>query len=125
VVNYPKLHSARCTDKHQATHQWFKPVVRIFKNMRNRAVSDGRLAAAVAPSYFLEGMLYNVPDNLFGVSYGQSVTKALVWLRDCDRSTLVTASGRHYLVRAGNSTSWRPEDFEAFIGVMIDQWNLW
>jgi hypothetical protein len=125
VVNYPKLHAARCTDKHQATHQWFKPLVRIFKNMRNRAVSDGRLAAGVAPSYFLEGMLYNVPDTLFGGSYGQSATNALVWLRDCDRSALVTASGQHYLVRTDSSTSWRPEDFETFLAVMIDQWNLW
>jgi hypothetical protein len=101
VVNYPKLHSAKCTSKHQATSQWFKPVVRIFKNMRNRAVADGRLGAEVAPSYFLEGMLYNIPDKQFGGSYVQSVVNALVWLRDCDRTALVTASGQHYLVRVG------------------------
>lgn len=125
VVNYPKLHFARCTDKHQASDQWFKPVVRIFKNMRNRAIAGGRLVAGVAPSYFLEGMLYNVPNNQFGGSYGQSVVNALVWLRDCDPTALVTASGQHWLVRAGMLTSWAPENFETFKSVMIGQWNQW
>ena len=125
VVNYPKLHSARCTDKHQATNQWFKPVVRIFKNMRNKAIADGQLGADIAPSYFIEGMLYNIPDEQFGGSYGQSVLNALVWLRDCDRAALVTASGQHYLVRPGFSTSWPPEKFEIYLSVMINQWNQW
>jgi hypothetical protein len=35
IVNYPKLHSDNCTTKHQATNSWFKPTVRIFKNMRS------------------------------------------------------------------------------------------
>ena len=125
VVNYPKLHSARCTDKHQATKQWFKPVVRIFKNMRNRAIEAGQLGADIAPSYFIEGMLHNIPDNQFGRSYGQSVVKALLWLRDCDRAALMAANGQHYLVRARSSTSWPPEKFEAFLSVMINQWNQW
>ena len=125
VVNYPKLHSARCTDKHQATNQWFKPVVRIFKNMRNKGVADGLLGAGVAPSYFLEGMLHNVPNNQFGVSYAQSVVNALVWLRDCDRTDLVTASGQHWLVRDNSSTSLPTASFEAFASAMIDLWNQW
>ncbi|MHC1550167.1 hypothetical protein ACYJL1_16845 (plasmid) [Phyllobacterium sp. K27] len=34
-----------------------KPAVRIFKNIRNRIIDDGRLREGIAPSYFLEGML--------------------------------------------------------------------
>lgn len=57
IINFPKQHSANCTTKHQATGSWFKPTVRIVKNMRNAMVRDGYLKEGDAPSYFLEGML--------------------------------------------------------------------
>jgi hypothetical protein len=43
IENFPKQHSANCTTKHQGTKQWFKPMVRIFKNMRNRMIEKGML----------------------------------------------------------------------------------
>lgn len=42
IVNYPKQHSENMTRKHQATSEWLKPTVRIFKNMRNRLIRDCR-----------------------------------------------------------------------------------
>ncbi|HMF48055.1 MAG TPA: nucleotidyltransferase [Candidatus Saccharimonadales bacterium] len=36
IANYPEQHSKFCTVKHQSTNSRFKPMVRIFKNMRNR-----------------------------------------------------------------------------------------
>src|SRR5260221_5761471 len=59
IANYPKQHSYNCTTKHQETAGWFKPMVRILKNMRERLVSDGEITKATAPSYYLEGLLYN------------------------------------------------------------------
>lgn len=64
IVNYPKQHSENCTTKHQGTNSWFKPTVRVFKNIRNRMIENGYLQEGIAPSYFLEGMLWNVPNNL-------------------------------------------------------------
>ena len=55
IVNYPKQHSANCTAKHQATSMWFKPMVRILKNMRGKLVDAGAIDDGSAPSYFLEG----------------------------------------------------------------------
>ena len=66
IVNYPKQHSENCTTKHQATNGWFKPTVRILKNMRNAMIAQGYIKDGLAPSYFLEGMLYNVPNGQFG-----------------------------------------------------------
>ncbi|WP_327212634.1 hypothetical protein U8Q06_29175 (plasmid) [Rhizobium beringeri] len=60
IINYPKQHSTNCTNKHQNTNSYFKPTVRIFKNIRDRMINDGRLQEGIAPSYFLEGMLWNV-----------------------------------------------------------------
>jgi hypothetical protein len=125
IVNYPKVHSKNCTAKHQATSEWFKPTVRIFKNMRNRAIDSGLLALGLAPSYFIEGMLYNVPTGQFGSTYGQTVFNALTWLRQCDRTTLVCASGRHYLLRDNSPVAWPKAQFETFLTVIISQWNDW
>jgi hypothetical protein len=59
IVNYPKQHSKNLTAKHQATQMYFKPMVRILKNLRSRLVEKGSIAAGSVPSYFLEGLLYN------------------------------------------------------------------
>jgi Nucleotidyltransferase domain len=61
IENFPKPHFDNCTAKHQATNGWFKHTVRIFKNMRNTMIAKGLLADGAVPSYFIEGMLYNVP----------------------------------------------------------------
>src|SRR5206468_3663591 len=34
IINFPKQHTENCTTKHQGTGQWFKPMVRVLKNMR-------------------------------------------------------------------------------------------
>ena len=65
IANYPKQHSANLTSKHQKTNKWLKPVVRVLKNLRGKLVDDGCIHAGVAPSYYLEGFLYNVPDEKF------------------------------------------------------------
>jgi hypothetical protein len=49
IENFPKLHSDNCTAKHQNTNGYFKPMVRIFKNMRNTMIGKRLLADGVAP----------------------------------------------------------------------------
>lgn len=123
IVNYPKQHSANCTRKHQSERGWFKPTVRILKNMRNAMVRDGWLAEGVAPSYFLEGMLSNVPDNLFGLTYRGTVAAAIAWLAQADPSELLCANGIHYLVREGHSVCWSPPSFRAYLAATAHYWD--
>jgi hypothetical protein len=70
IYNFPKQHSANLTSKHQAVKSNFKPMVRVFKNMRNSMIEKGMLADGVAPSYFIEGMLWNVPNDRFTGDFG-------------------------------------------------------
>lgn len=123
IVNYPKQHSANCTAKHQQTNSWFKPTVRIIKNMRNVMTARGGLADGTAPSYFIEGMLYNVPNEKFGLSYGATLVNALNWLRTCDRDALVCASELYKLLHPSSRVNWRSEQFEAFLTSLIAFWN--
>lgn len=82
IANYPKQHSANMTSKHQATSGWLKPMSRVFKNMRSRMISEGFIEAGTAPSYYLEGLLYNVPTDRFRTSYSDCVTNVVNWYRE-------------------------------------------
>ena len=42
----------------------------MYKNMRNYLIDQNRLRDGLAPSYFLEGMLHNVPNDRFGATLG-------------------------------------------------------
>lgn len=125
ITNYPKLHSENCTAKHQATSEWFKPTVRIFKNMRNRMVDDGMINDGLAPSYFIEGMLYNVPKGKFGTSFEDTVVNSLNWLMEADLSKLKCANEQVSLLGDNSAVRWKPASCTAFLSSLVDFWNNW
>jgi hypothetical protein len=128
IVNYPKQHSANCTIKHQLTNQWFKPTVRIVKNMRNKLVTDKVIEPGTAPSFFIEGLLYNVPAEKFGKSYGDTFLGAANWVRSLDRETLnklVCANKEYYLIRDGLPTCWPYNNYDKFLSALAGLWNQW
>jgi hypothetical protein len=125
VVNYPKQHSANCTAKHQATNEWFKPMVRILKNMRNKLVEDGAIERGSAPSYFIEGLLYNVLDDKFGNSYGSTFVAAMNWIFQAKRNDFVCANKQHYLVRDSVATCWPCANCDQFLNAAAALWNDW
>jgi hypothetical protein len=124
IVNYPKQHSDNCTTKHQATSSYFKPVVRIMKNMRNDMVAKGILQDGIAPSYFIEGMLYNVPADKFGVDYGNTFVNCIKYIQGADRTKFTCANGIHRLIGTA-SVNWKAENCDKFISAAVDHWNSW
>jgi hypothetical protein len=128
IVNYPKQHSDNCTAKHQATNQWFKPTVRIFKNMRNRLIDNNVIARGLAPSYFIEGMLHNVPNDKFGGSYAGTVIGASNWLRSLDQqalNNLLCANRQQALLRDNLPTCWPYNSYDRFMSAVATLWNQW
>jgi hypothetical protein len=125
IVNYPKQHSAHCTTKHQATNQWFKPMVRVLKNMRSTLVESAAIQAGSAPSYFLEGLLYNVPTNKFGIGYADTFVAAFNWILTADRDNLLCANEQYYLVRDSLTNCWPSANFDQFVSKAIQLWNNW
>lgn len=125
IANYPKQHSANCTTKHQATNGWFKPMVRILKNMRSRLVDDGAIEAGSAPSYFLEGLLYNVPNDKFGKDYGDTFVAAMNWILQGDRTKFVCANEQYYLARDSAAECWPCSNCDGFINAAVEMWNNW
>ena len=88
-------------------------------------IDNGYLAEGVAPSYFLEGMLYNVPNNLFGGTYHQTIADALNWIKDTDRSKLVCANERYMLLHPTSPVTWRAEQLQTYLNAVIKFWNDW
>lgn len=123
IENFPKQHAENCTAKHQATNQNFKRVVRVFKNMRNTMIEKGLLADKVASSYFIEGMLYNVPNDKFTGSYQDMWVECFNSVVRADETKLTTASGLHWLVRENSSVCWPSADFHIFTTALKKYWE--
>jgi hypothetical protein len=125
IANYPKQHSDNLTAKNQETNEWLKHLIRIFKNLRGKLTTDGNIADGIAPSYYVEGLLYNVPTTCFGNTYEDSMVKCLTWLRDADRSAFRCANGQYLLLDDDPDVSWTSANCTAFLAAAIDLWNGW
>jgi len=125
IINFPEQHSANCTAKHQATDEWFKRVVRVYKNMRNRMVDDGVIKDGLAPSYFLEGMLWNVPASEFGGSYSDSFCNTFNWISNADKTKLACANDLFWLVRDNSHNCWPTVNFDAYLMAARKYWEDW
>jgi hypothetical protein len=123
IVNYPEQHSANCTVKHQATNGRFKPMIRIVKNMRRKLVMDGVIDAKCAPSYFIEGLLYNIPDEFFSASYGETFVAAMRWLLKANRTEWICANRVNFLVRDSIPTCWPCANCDLFLNSLVTLWN--
>jgi hypothetical protein len=123
VDNFPEQHSDNCTRKHQDTKNWFKPTVRLYKNLRNTMIEKKIIEDGLAPSYCLEGLLWNVPIDRFGGSEQQNFRDTLDWLWNADRSKFVCANELYYLCHPTSLVTWRSEKCEKFLSNAIDYWN--
>lgn len=125
IINFPEQHRENCITKHQNSNGWFKKVVRVYKNMRNRMMDAGYLVDGVAPSYFIEGMLWNVPNEKFGTSFEDSFVNSFNWVINSDKTHLACANDLYWLVRDGNRNCWAPADFDSYISAVRKYWNDW
>jgi hypothetical protein len=125
IANYPRQHSTNMTTKHQLSASWLKPTVRIVKNMRNKLVDDKTIESGIAPSYYIEGLLYNVPNDKFGTSYGDTFVNAMNWILEADRSKFLCANEQYYLLWEKTHTSWPKANCEQFLNALKTFWNNW
>jgi hypothetical protein len=125
IVNYPKRHLENLTIKHQNTSGWYKPTIRILKNLRSRLVQQGMIGIRDAPSYYLEGMLYNVPNTEFKLSYENTVANCVNWLNKANQTNLVCANEQYYLLRDSSLVTWNVANFTAFLNAACNLWNHW
>lgn len=127
IVNYPRQHSANLTAKHQASSERLKPMVRVFKNMRSRMIDNGLIEPGIAPSYYLECLLYNVPNEVFKSTYQKCVVNILNWYyqynQNANNAHLICANEQYPLLRDNSNTCWTKRNCDAFVNAAVELWN--
>jgi hypothetical protein len=124
IVNYPKQHAAHCTSKQQSTNS-FKPTVRAYNNFRNKMIESGLIEEGLAPSYYLESLLYNVPVDRFGGGHVANFTDTLNWLLAADRSKFLCANQMFYLFHDYSPVTWRAAKCDKFLTAAVNLWDSW
>lgn len=100
IINFPRVHIENGEDKNaqHRTDTMYKGLVRVVKNIKRQLVERHNFDPKIAPSYFVECMVYKVPDNHFQNDFKGSLEYALDFiLRRCNAATLVTGSHQHLL----------------------------
>lgn len=118
IINWPEQHYSSGVDKHSRTSDRFKKVVRIVKCLRNEMDEKGRAAAKPIPSFFIECLVFNAPNNLFGnAKWRDDVMGVLAYISantasDQLCSQWVEVSGFKWLFRSGQKwTRQQAHDF--------------
>ncbi|MCA1382714.1 hypothetical protein [Bradyrhizobium sp. BRP23] len=82
------------------------------------------LAEGIAPSYFIEGMLWNVPNDRFFGNYREMWAACFNWVNSNDPSNLTTGSGMHWLVRDNENVCWPSANFQTFTAALKKYWEM-
>lgn len=127
VINFPKLHYAFGAEKNKQTDGMYKKTIRIFKNIKSRLVSLEKINKKTAPSYFVENLLYNIPNNKFVKNdFSTTTFNILKWLHDnkSDMASFVCQNEVLYLF-GDTPEQWNDSDAKKFISEVIVLWNEW
>lgn len=66
IINWPRQNYDNGVTKNDATGRRFKAVTRILKRLRNEMADEGYDAAKPIPSYLIECLVWNVPNDDLG-----------------------------------------------------------
>jgi hypothetical protein len=75
--NFPRDHYDNGVEKHRQTNQTFKPVVRMFKRWVEK---HWPYDETVAPSFYVECLVYNVPDDNFDSDLARAFFSVGYWI---------------------------------------------
>ncbi|QQS16039.1 MAG: nucleotidyltransferase [Candidatus Moraniibacteriota bacterium] len=126
IVNYPEHHYQNGVDKNSnlRTGGVFKPTVRIFKNMRNHLIEKKALAKEMAPSYFLQSLIYNVPDPCFQANHSATVYAVLKHLYENPVEGFVCQNEQHLLF-GDTPEQWNVSNAHTTIMAFVKLWDNW
>lgn len=127
IVNYPKRHIRGCVQKNKQTAGMYRPVVRVAKNARNALIADGdsQVRVGTAPSYFLESLLWNVPDGGYDGAVAEAYRQVIHWLYEHPErlARMELPNGMGQIFEKMPDTSWNESDARTIINAMHRQLN--
>ena len=124
VVSYPEQHHQRGLKKEKAANERFKRTIRMFKAARNQLVSRRALTKEDAPSYFIECLLYNVPNDLFAPKLAPTYVGILTWLKTARLNDFQCQNGLVPLF-GPQPEQWSVKKARAFVKARQEMWDTW
>ena len=122
VVTFPKLHCENLKIKDKLTNGAFIEMVRVFRNIRDILVDNEIIDVSFAPTYFLECLLYNVPNELYKGKLSSVLLKILNYFMNCNLNKFVCAHER-FKMFGNNSDAWTIYKARSFINLMTQIWE--
>lgn len=120
IINYPKQHKKNGEEKNDLTNCNYKKIVRIFKNIKKNLVEENFIDEKLAPSYFIECLLYNIPNEKFNENNFQSIlANCLNWIKDNNLKNL-KCGNRITNLFGNDSTQWNLDNCNNFRDNVID-----
>ena len=122
VINYPKLHFQNGAHKNQRANNRYKPAVRMFKNARERILGNNSY-----PSYFVECLLYNVPDDCFSNRFAYTYRDVVNFFLSQNSQNLAEYWCQNGQLRLFGdfSTQWDIPQAKDFINRLRLLWEQW
>ena len=124
IINYPKYHDENGTNKSRITDGKYNSTVRIFKNIKLDLVDKNVIDEDKVPSYFIQCLLYNVPNSKFESSHQNTVDNVFLYLNRQDISGFKCQN--HLTNLFGNSPDqWSLTNAKQFINAANNFWRDW
>lgn len=130
ITNYPKQHYENGAAKNKRTNGEYKKTLRMFKRARRHLANKGRISKDAVPGYFLECLLYNVPDRVYTQSdpdsniYQSRYCEVVNYLQQADLERYQCQNEIHQLFGT-ESTQWNEPDANRFISELTYLWQNW
>jgi hypothetical protein len=118
---YAREHQKLITQKNKSTNNLFKPIIKIFKHLRDTFHGSN---ARDAISFHIECLLYRVPNSLFTSSIPNTVEKVLTCIANFSPSQALSSNiyspcGNRLLF---SSTEWNITSYGQF-NALVTQWS--
>ena len=120
IINHPKLHIENSQHKNaeHRTSEKYKHAIRVLKNIKRKLAESNNINSDIAPSYFIECSVYNVPDNYFHTDLQTTIHNILHHIiNECDPNTMLTASHQHNLF-GEEDWKWNTQDASTFFNAV-------
>jgi hypothetical protein len=130
IVNYPKIHYSNGADKNSdmRTRGRYRISTRIFKNARDRIINDKPELNGKFPSYFVECLLYNLPDNCFWGNFQNIYYSVTNWLNDKFNQNQINefiCQNEMFYLFGTDTVQWNVYYARQFVTALIELWNNW
>jgi hypothetical protein len=118
VINWPQQQLERGIEKNTATGHRYKQLVRALKKLQSEILDDGKITKEL-PSFLIECLVYNVPNDKFGnKQYVDDMRAVLVNIFSATKSEescseWVEVNWKKYLFRP--TQSWQFEQANALV----------